>query len=148
MLANLRLHKKFLSKSLEEKKTDLMNPPAVNSVASKQCRHSKKSQSFKKVSIDGIPDDWFEVSWVYCPKEGKDLIQYTCKFGGCNKTFRKLCNIRCHFRLHDSRKPFECHICLKQFTQYGNLKKHYQSTHPGGEMRLTMKKLSHCDNQS
>ena len=41
----------------------------------------------------------------------KERILFTCLYNGCNKIFTKSSNLKDHFRIHDGKKPYECHLC-------------------------------------
>jgi hypothetical protein len=56
---------------------------------------------------------------------GKTTFLYVCKHrGGCSREFERSYNLLDHCRMHVGIRPHQCHICLKSFTQKGNLNKH------------------------
>jgi hypothetical protein len=57
-------------------------------------------------------------------KKTKTKRSYKCKYPGCTKIFGKTWNFLDHARMHEGIKPFICNVCLKSFTQNGNLQKH------------------------
>lgn len=48
----------------------------------------------------------------------------------CEKSFRRVCDLQRHVKVHTGEKPFSCSVCTKAFTQQGNLKTHMR-THTG-----------------
>ena len=62
--------------------------------------------------------------------DGKRSKQYfRCKYTSCMAIFSKSCNLRDHFRKHTNQRPYQCDICDKNFTQSGNLGRHYTNVH-------------------
>jgi hypothetical protein len=56
---------------------------------------------------------------------GKTTFLYVCRHrSGCNREFERSYNLLDHCRMHVGIRPHQCHICLKSFTQKGNLNKH------------------------
>ena len=67
----------------------------------------------------------FRYSYIPNSKYNKKLI--VCKYPGCNKTFNKSWNFKDHALMHEGVKPYTCNVCLKNFTQKGNMEKHMKT---------------------
>lgn len=65
-------------------------------------------------------------------KEKKDPQPYLCIY--CDKGFPKRSNARDHLMIHMDVKPYECHICGKQFRQ--KVHHAYHITHKHQEIEL------------
>lgn len=57
-------------------------------------------------------------------KKNQVKKSYKWMFPGCSKIFGKTWNFLDHARMHEGIKPFQWDVCLKSFTQHGNLRKH------------------------
>ena len=80
-------------------------------------------------NFDGIPQEWHDIVKVFSD-DGKRSKQYfRCKYTSCMAIFSKSCNLRDHFRKHTNQRPYQCDICDKNFTQSGNLGRHYTNVH-------------------
>ena len=58
-------------------------------------------------------------SFVMDETTGRFSQRLTCLI--CKKAFDRLCNAKCHVRIHFNDRPYECKVCGKTFTQKGNL---------------------------
>ena len=67
----------------------------------------------------------FRYSYFPNSKYNKKLI--VCEYPGCNKSFSKSWNFKDHALVHEGIKPYACKICLKSFTQRGNMEKHMKT---------------------
>ena len=74
--------------------------------------------------LNNIPSNWYKIFKVINPSSQKPNMHFKCLFNGCNKVFKKSCNLKDHFRKHTGERPFKCNVCLNAFSQLGNLKKH------------------------
>lgn len=106
-----------------------------------------EDQAYKR-SFEGIPQEWFDVERKFNKDTGYYRRVFICRVNGCNKVFTKSCNMKDHFRTHDGRKPYMCHLCNSSYTQAGNLKKHYLRDHPNEDMQLLPHKVSTCKPKS
>ncbi|KAL2912039.1 hypothetical protein HK105_208468 [Polyrhizophydium stewartii] len=54
------------------------------------------------------------------------LILENGKFGcpECDKSYHRQCDYRSHYRVHDSKRPFECSICAQSFLRRHDLNRH------------------------
>ena len=93
----------------------------------------KNYQPSDKDYFKGIPKEWFCTIKVVNPQSNKTNLNYKCLINGCNKLFKKSCNLKDHFRKHTGVRPFQCQICHRYFTQIGNLKKHQIIIHGNNE---------------
>lgn len=66
----------------------------------------------------------YEYTTEVNPVTGNFQAIYCWRFRGCDKKFSRAWNLLHHARIHRGEKPYSCQICLKQFAQKGNLKKH------------------------
>ena len=89
--------------------------------------------------LQEVPRDWFRIDRVYNPQTKKHKLHFVCEYRGCGATFLKSSNISNHFRKHDNRRPYICYICNLDFTQSGNLKKHFEKDHPQSAPKTTKK---------
>lgn len=66
-------------------------------------------------------DPFCELSYeeyvIYCPR-------------GCGKTYKYKSSLRNHLRECGVEPQFTCSVCLRKFTQKGNLKAHLLKLHP------------------
>ncbi|CAI2362216.1 unnamed protein product [Moneuplotes crassus] len=71
--------------------------------------------------------------------------KYDCTYAGCKKLFRTARARTRHIRLHFKFRPYQCHLCSKQYTQKVNLKKHLlKHSQPDLEARRVYE-CNHCD---
>ncbi|KAK9717701.1 hypothetical protein K7432_006024 [Basidiobolus ranarum] len=54
----------------------------------------------------------------------------TCTYPNCKKTFSCIYNLRSHYRIHSTERPFKCDSCLQSFSRNHDLKRH-QKIHLG-----------------
>ncbi|KAK9687793.1 hypothetical protein K7432_014651 [Basidiobolus ranarum] len=55
---------------------------------------------------------------------------YTCTYPNCKKTFSCIYNLRSHYRIHSTERPFKCDSCQQSFSRNHDLKRH-QKIHLG-----------------
>ena len=79
-------------------------------------RKIKSEYRIRNYQFEGIPNSWFKVERNPKSKNSRDSLLFTCLVNGCNKQFTKNSNLRDHFRIHDGKTPFECHLCTKSYT--------------------------------
>lgn len=111
-------------------------------MATKSNKAQKRGKGRERKAFEGIPTEWYTEVKEYNPETKKSKLFFICKVDGCNRKFKKSSNIFNHFRFHDGRQPYQCHLCSKRFTQSGNLQKHYQKCHPGQNMQLENQRIS------
>ncbi|KAK9720185.1 hypothetical protein K7432_004334 [Basidiobolus ranarum] len=63
-------------------------------------------------------------------EENKSGVIYRCDFPSCEKTFRRLYNLKSHTRTHTDDRPFKCGQCEQAFSRNHDLKRH-QKIHSG-----------------
>lgn len=69
---------------------------------------------------------------------------YTCNIDGCDKKFDRKYNLKCHQRIHNNEKPYNCHHpnCSRSFRWKSSLNHHLMSLdHASPEMRVAKKQL-------
>ena len=95
----------------------------------------------KHTTFKNVNKDHFKVSRVFDPQTLKFELRFKCMIAGCDKFFKKSCNIKDHIRLHSGIKPYKCSECTKTFTQKGNLKKHFNIMHIRRANTMTKKMI-------
>lgn len=104
-------------------------PPVPNAFDSDICQISEDSQRISKsdLNLELLKDYEYETVTRGGEVDDKPITIYICKYENCNKEFTRTWNILDHARMHKGVKPFQCHLCVKTFTQKGNLKKHLKT---------------------
>jgi len=105
--------------------------PETTSISSSGNRRVTKEEenlirALEKMSSGGEAHpilDGFKFKIVKGGSTGKK-VNYQCQYKGCSKIFPKAWNFLDHVRMHEKIKPFQWKICLKRYTQKGNLYKH------------------------
>lgn len=63
-------------------------------------------------------------------KKNKEPKIFQCtRFTNCNMSFSRAEHLARHIRKHTGEKPYQCYICLKNFSRIDNLKQHRQTVH-------------------
>lgn len=72
-------------------------------------------------------------------EEHKDQDKpYLCPHEGCNSAFKARKNLKDHYLVHSSYRPFSCHFCQQSFKSSSNRSKHERRIH--SRERLTMQR--------
>jgi KRAB domain-containing zinc finger protein len=75
-------------------------------------------------------DQHFETLRFVNETTNKVNTMFKCNEETCGRVFSKLGNIRNHVTTHTTERPYKCHLCECEYTQKGNLMKHFGKKHP------------------
>ena len=120
---------RVIANKFRDKQNLLLCLDKSNRVQKVDSKHSQKKRTrrvFKtEESNDLLRGLKFRYHYVPNSKYNKKLI--VCEYPGCGKTFSKSWNFKDHALMHEGVKPYTCKICLKSFTQRGNMEKHMKT---------------------
>ncbi|CAI2363951.1 unnamed protein product [Moneuplotes crassus] len=77
----------------------------------------------------------YERKYLFNEKTMRTNTVLICKYDECNKVCNKTWDLLDHMRKHTGEKPYQCKVCLKRFSQRGNVIKHKKMHEKGASKR-------------
>ncbi|CAI2363598.1 unnamed protein product [Moneuplotes crassus] len=82
----------------------------------------------------------YERKYLFNEKTMRTNTVLICKYDGCNKVCNKTWDLLDHMRKHTGEKPYQCKVCLKRFSQRGNVIKHKKMHEKGAKKNRRRKR--------
>ncbi|CAI2363603.1 unnamed protein product [Moneuplotes crassus] len=84
----------------------------------------------------------YERKYLFNEKTMRTNTVLICKYDECNKVCNKTWDLLDHMRKHTGEKPYQCKVCLKRFSQRGNVIKHKKMHEKGAKKNRRRRKAN------
>ena len=90
----------------------------------KQLVHKKIIQKWRKNDMMSVNYGLYTMTYDKNPQTLRMNQLFVCNVADCKKSFRKVCSLKDHLKIHNNDKPYECPKCHKKFSQLGTCTRH------------------------